>query len=98
MKKYVKIYCDALGYDEGDFIPSEISGARAVDISHIIGKGRGGEDRIENLQALTRQEHLDYGEVNYLLPMVLKIHRQFLINNKIDFDNDWFEYNIKRYE
>ena len=62
MKKHTRIYLDKMGYDECDFIPSEISGARAVDIHHIIGRGKCGEDRIENLIALTRTEHIKYGD------------------------------------
>jgi len=57
MKKYIKLYLDHFGYSEGDFIPSEISGRPAVDIHHILPKGRGGKDEIENLTALTREEH-----------------------------------------
>lgn len=52
MQKYKQIYLKSLGYNLGDFIPCEFSGNKAVDIHHIIGRGKCGEDRIENLMAL----------------------------------------------
>jgi hypothetical protein len=79
MKKYIKIYMDAFGYDEGDFIPSEISEAPAVDIHHIDCKGAGGskqKDYIENLMAVTRAEHIEYGDITELKPMLKEIHRK----------------------
>jgi len=57
MRKYIKVYMDYFGYDEGDFIPSELSDKPADDIHHITPKSRGGKDVIENLIALTREEH-----------------------------------------
>ena len=65
MKKYIKIYMDYFEYEEQDFIPSEISGKKATDIHHIEARGMGGsknKDCIENLIALTREEHLKYGD------------------------------------
>jgi len=57
MQKYIKTYCDYFGYVEDEFIPSEVSGKPAVDIHHIKFRSRGGKDNIENLIALTREEH-----------------------------------------
>ena len=67
MKKHTKIYMSALGYDETDFMPCEITGRKAVDIHHIDCRGMGGDptgskDRIEELQAVTRDTHLEYGD------------------------------------
>lgn len=98
MKAHVKIYFDALGYVLDDFVPSEISGDRAVDIMHVIGKGRGGEDRIENLCAGTRLEHNEYGENNNKIPHLLNLHRNFLNLNRVPYDNDWFEEKINFYK
>ncbi|MBT7929876.1 HNH endonuclease [Candidatus Peregrinibacteria bacterium] len=57
MKKHIKIYLKHFGYGEQDFIPSELSGMQAVDIHHIqYGRGKR-KDVIENLMALTREEH-----------------------------------------
>lgn len=57
---------DYFDYDPGDFIPCEITGHRAVDISHNKARGMGGRksaDSIENLMALTRGLH-NYLESN----------------------------------
>lgn len=45
------------GYGDQDYIPSEYSGSPAVDIHHLNGRGPG-KDVIDNLMALTRDEHL----------------------------------------
>ncbi len=61
MRKHTKIYLDHYGYDETDFIPCEICGAKAVDIHHIEAKGMGGsktKDYIENLIAVCRDCHV----------------------------------------
>ena len=57
MQKYIKTYCDYFGYVEDEFIPSEISNKPAVDVHHIIFRSQCGKDNIENLIALTREEH-----------------------------------------
>jgi hypothetical protein len=67
MKKHTKIYLDAMGYDQSDFIPCEICEKKAVDIHHINARGMGGnplkdKDVIENLQALCRECHISYGD------------------------------------
>jgi len=98
MQKYKKIYLDGMGFDETDFIPSEISEGKSNDIHHIIGRGRGGTDRIENLMAVTRQEHIDYGDKQDYIVMLLKIHRKRLEINKVEFDNKWFENLINKYD
>jgi hypothetical protein len=61
MRKHTKIYLDYYGYDETDFIPCEMCGAKAVDIHHIDAKGMGGsktKDYIENLIAVCRDCHV----------------------------------------
>lgn len=74
---------DYFGYDESDFIPSELSGERAVDINHIECKGMGGnpskdKDVIENLMAMTRDEHVLYGDKTQYKPMLQAIHEHFM--------------------
>ena len=100
MQKHTKIYFDSLGYDTGDptqYVPSEWGGKKANDIHHIIGRGKSGEDRIENLMALTRVEHLDMGDKKIYMSSLLMCHRQFLKERNVPFDNEWFEENIKKY-
>ena len=97
MKPHTKIYMKAFGYVLDDVIPSELSGNRAVDIHHIIGRGKGGEDRIENLMALTRMEHQDYGDKKLHMATLLLAHRTELKQKGIPFENEWFESNLLKY-
>ena len=103
MKNHTKIYLNALGYDLTDFIPSEISGKKANDICHISCRGMGGnptkdKDRIENLMAQTRDEHIKFGDKKEYMVFQYKTHRQFLIDNGVKFDNNYFEQMIKKYD
>ena len=103
MKKYKQIYLDSLGYDETDFIPSEISGKQAIDIHHIECKGMGGnpkgdKDRIENLQAVTREEHLKYGDKKEHMRYLYTRHHTFLIDNGVKFDKQWLIDKINSYD
>lgn len=68
---YKAVYCKFFGYamTNDEFIPSEISGKQSCDLHHIHPKQMGGKtsfihegveygiDSIENLIALTREEH-----------------------------------------
>ena len=67
MKKHTKIYLDAFGYGEQDFIPCERCLAttgrscQAVDVHHIDRRGMGGskgKDHIGNLIGLCRACHI----------------------------------------
>jgi len=106
MKEHTRIYYDNFGYDKDDeteFIPSEISGEKAVDINHIFCRGMGGnplkdKDRIENLMAVTRIEHETYADKKEYMPMMLKIHRAFLRNNGIYFSEEWFNQKLAIYD
>ena len=98
MKKHTKIYFEALGYNLNDFIACEISGQPAIDIHHLISRGRGGTDRIENLMALTRELHIKLGDKNQYMYKLLITHRQFLEDNGVKFDNNYFNELIKKYE
>lgn len=100
MKNHTKIYLKAFGYDLNDpkqFIPSELGGRKAVDIHHIIGRGKGGEDRIENLIALTRMEHQDYGDKKRYVWTLMSVHRQAMKEAGIEFDNDYIEEVMAKY-
>jgi hypothetical protein len=81
MKKHTRIYLDAMGYDQCDFIPCEVCGARAVDIHHIESRGMGGRkgaDVIENLQALCRYCHTAYGDKKEYKTHLKAIHQSKL--------------------
>ena len=78
MKAHTKIYLQKMGYDESDFIPCEICSHKAVDIHHIEARGMGGtskKDDIENLMALCRQCHIQYGDISELKDYLKKIHK-----------------------
>lgn len=103
MQKYTKIYLKALGYDSTDFIPSEISGVRATDLHHIECKGMGGDpsgskDRIENLIALTRQEHDYFGDKKQFMAFLYKMHMDFLQKRGVQFDSEYLTRKISQYE
>ncbi len=83
----------AFGYDLSDptqFIRCERTGNRAVDIHHIISRGRGGEDRIENLMALTRAQHLEYGDKNQYIFQLLLDHEQAMKDAGVKYDIEYY--------
>lgn len=103
MSPHKKIYFSALGITPGDFVASEVSGAQAVDVHAIIPDGMGGRPnkdthRIENLIALTRKEHLEYGDKQHYKAWLFKVHRNFLRQYGVKFDEKWIEEQITRYE
>ena len=101
MKNHTKLYFSKLGFDTSDFIPSELSNQRAVDIHHIDCRGAGGtkkEDRIEELMALTREEHLKYGDKKQFMVMLYEKHLAYLKSKRVDFDEDYIKEKIEKYK
>ena len=81
MKNHTKVYLNHFGYTGEDFIPCETCGARAVDIHHIEARGIGGTkkvDTIDNLMALCREHHLQYGDKKQYMEFLKEIHKQKL--------------------
>lgn len=78
MKAHTQIYLDYFGINEEDpFIPCEVCGNRAVDIHHIDARGMGGnkkKDEIENLMALCRECHIQYGDIKELAETLKELH------------------------
>ncbi len=79
MQAHTKIYFKAFGFDVSDFVPCEVCGAKAVDIHHINARKMGGDpkkvkDCIENLQALCRSCHNNYGDVLAAMDYLFRIH------------------------
>jgi len=96
MKKHISIYYKAMNYNLGDaseYVPSELSLSKSQDLHHLVNR----EDRIENLMALTREEHIKHGEIKADMCFLLKIHRIFLLHKKVPFNNEWFEKYINQY-
>lgn len=81
MKKHTKIYLDHFGYGFEDFIGCEVCGRKAVDIHHIDCRGMGGgksKDKIENLMALCRACHLEYGDKKQHIEYLKTLHNERL--------------------
>ncbi|MDA3837257.1 MAG: HNH endonuclease signature motif containing protein [Nanoarchaeota archaeon] len=81
MQKHTKVYLKHFNIGEQDYIPSEISGSPATGgIHHIKFLSAGGKDEIENLIALTKQEHdqAHYKEYPYLeREELFEYHKKF---------------------
>jgi 5-methylcytosine-specific restriction endonuclease McrA len=85
MKKHTKIYLDAMGYDTNSWIPCEVCQATAVDIHHIEARGMGGSnnrDTIDNLMALCRQCHNEYGDLKQHKEM-LKARHNYQLSKRV---------------
>jgi hypothetical protein len=81
MKKHTKIYLDYFGYGIEDFIPCECCGTKAVDLHHIFRRGMGGSkeaDTIENIMALCRKHHIEYGDKKQYIEYLKEIHKEKL--------------------
>ena len=78
MQPYLENYRRYFGYGEQDHVPSEISGLPASDIHHIIYRSAGGTDLIDNLIALTRDEHNRVHNHSLTEEYLLHTHRQFM--------------------
>lgn len=84
MKAHTKIYLEHFGFEKSDFIPCEICGATAVDIHHIEARGMGGsktKDVIENLMAVCRTCHIEYGDKVKHKDLIIKIHSKYIKSN-----------------
>lgn len=71
---------DYFNYGIDDFIPCEVCGKKAVDIHHIDCKGMGGskKDYIDNLMAVCRKCHIDYGDKSQHIEFLKDIHKKIL--------------------
>lgn len=94
MKNHTKVYLKFFDYDEGDFIPCEVTGNRAMDISHNDPRGMGGRpnddlDTPENLMALTRDLH-NYLEQNPNIGWWFQlVHMNFMVTRKPYYESKW---------
>ena len=78
MKNHPKVYLNHFGYIGEDFIPCEVCGSKAVDIHHIHRRGMGGSkyaDKIENLMAVCRSCHIEYGDKTRYFELLLNAHK-----------------------
>lgn len=82
MKRHTKIYLDYFGYGMDSFIPCEVCGDKAVDIHHIDCRGMGGsktKDTIDNLMAVCRKCHIEYGDKKEHIDLLKGIHKLKII-------------------
>jgi hypothetical protein len=98
MQKHTHLYLKECGYETTDFIPSELSYQRATDLHHIISRGKCGEDRVENLIALTREEHLEFGDKKEYMYLLLSKHYDFLLKRGVKFSKVWFDEMFTKYK
>jgi len=83
MKNHTKVYLNAMGYDTTDSIPCEVCRATAVDIHHIDSRGMGGSktaDTIENLMALCRECHVEFGDKKHYKELLVATHAMRMSN------------------
>lgn len=86
MQKHTKIYFDFFGVEHDPVsgwhnCKSEISGDPADDLHHIERRGMGGsktKDNIENLIALTREEHEQYGDKKQHIEYLKQVHSNYI--------------------
>jgi 5-methylcytosine-specific restriction endonuclease McrA len=66
-----------MNYHPTDWISCEVCEQTAVDIHHIEARGMGGgnKDTIENLMALCRKCHVDYGDRKMYKDYLKEIHQ-----------------------
>jgi predicted restriction endonuclease len=72
------------GYHLSDWMPCEICGCQAVDIHHIECRSMGGtktKDTIENLMALCRGHHVQFGDKKQHKEMLIEVHNNFIKQN-----------------
>ncbi len=101
--KHVKIYNDAFGYKVGDYRACELTGREGTDIHHIEARQMGGDpegnkDRIENLMALNRTDHIKYGDVNKYKAFLFRKHKEHLIRYGVKFDVKYIDSRIEYFE
>lgn len=83
MKPHTKIYLNYFGFQIPQDCFCEVCGSPAVDVHHIEARGMGGDpqgkkDVIENLQALCRDCHTNYGDVPECKENLKAVHVRFM--------------------
>lgn len=62
------------------------------------GDPKGEKDRIENLMAVTREEHIHYGDKRKHKAFLFRKHMQFLQRKRIPFNKQYIQNKINAYE
>lgn len=87
MENHTKIYMKYFGYMVAEDVFCEVCGKQAKDIHHIEARGMGGnpskdKDVIENLQALCRECHIEFGDKKQHKEKLKEVHLKFIKHNK----------------
>jgi len=72
-----------MGFGTTDWIPCEVCRATAVDIHHIESRGMGGSktaDTIDNLMALCRECHVEFGDKKHYKELLVATHAMRMSN------------------
>jgi len=101
MKPYTKNYLDKTDYNNR----CEICNEEAGGIHHILNKNRlidlnllHRKDELFNCMALCNKCHQDNGEINYIIPMLFKIHEKQMDILNAPFDREIINKLTKYYE
>lgn len=89
MNKHNTIYNKFFGYQPGDYRPCEVCGAPGTDTHHMDARGMGGDpkgtkDNINNLMALCRKCHTNYGDKKDFMEILSQIHARHLYLAKVE--------------
>lgn len=100
MQEYTKVYLDSFGLDETDYVKCECCDNKATEIHHILTRKKLSSHliRIENLMAICRTCHEEYGDRIYLMAMLLTIHQKILELKEIPHNPKFFEFYIEKYK
>ena len=74
-----------MGFDTTDWIPCELCGKTAVDVHHLQARGQGGsktKDVIENLMAVCRDCHIEYGDKKQYKGLLQATHIAYMRRRK----------------
>jgi hypothetical protein len=77
---YTKVYMDYFDYGEQDFIPCEICGCRSSEIHHIHARSQRKDllNSIENIMAICRKDHMEYGDKKQYMEFLQETHNKFI--------------------
>ncbi|WP_440880618.1 HNH endonuclease [Tenacibaculum sp. C7A-26P2] len=102
MQSYTRVYLKSFGLDESDFCQCETCSekVRATDIHHILTRKKHPEglNQIENIMAVCRECHNNYGDRIYLIPILFRIHRKVLQLCGVRHNGIWIKKQIEKYE
>lgn len=107
MKQYTRTYLIAINEltdDNNTFIECECCGMRATEIHHILNKNRliehgilDRKDNIENIMAICRSCHNEWGDKDGYISILFKTHLDF-ISKHTKVDNEFVNSLIRHYE